>query len=190
MFSKHVAIPLPPGAGGAAAGHAPCLAGLPGGRRCYRCAAGGYSDFEGTSWGARRQPQSAWPSREAIHTICLTTVRACPAAAGPSTAAPQTADAPPDLAAASEEQLRRFLQQAGWPLEAVLALPDQEALAAAARSARCVCCPCTFVACLPAHTPRRSPACAPTCLPSRPPACPPAYLPSRASGRPRSGSSR
>lgn len=47
----------------------------------------------------------------------------------------QTAE-PPDPAAATPEQLMRFLQQAGWPAEAVLALPDQEALVAAARSAR------------------------------------------------------
>ncbi|KAL4458869.1 hypothetical protein ABPG75_013734 [Micractinium tetrahymenae] len=48
----------------------------------------------------------------------------------------QTSEAPPDLAAASEEQLRRFLQQAGWAAEAALALPDREALVGAARSAR------------------------------------------------------
>lgn len=51
----------------------------------------------------------------------------------------QTAEALADLAAASGDQLRRFLQQAGWPAEAAAALPDQDALVAAVRSARWAC---------------------------------------------------
>lgn len=50
----------------------------------------------------------------------------------------QTAEPPSDLAAASGDQLRRFLQQAGWPAEAAAALPDHEALGVAVRSARWV----------------------------------------------------
>ncbi|PSC76948.1 50S ribosomal L9 [Micractinium conductrix] len=48
----------------------------------------------------------------------------------------QTAEVPSDLGAASEEQLRRFLQQAGWAAEAAAALPDHESLVAAAHAAR------------------------------------------------------
>jgi len=42
------------------------------------------------------------------------------------------------MAAASDDQLRRFLQQAGWAPEAALTLQDREALAASARAARWV----------------------------------------------------
>lgn len=49
----------------------------------------------------------------------------------------QTSEAPPDPGAASVEQLRRFLQQAGWAPEAAAALPDRGSLVGAARAARC-----------------------------------------------------
>lgn len=48
----------------------------------------------------------------------------------------QTAEAPPDMAAAGEEQLQRFLLQAGWTPEAVWGLAGHEALVEAARASR------------------------------------------------------
>ncbi|EFN53351.1 hypothetical protein CHLNCDRAFT_137085 [Chlorella variabilis] len=48
----------------------------------------------------------------------------------------QTSEAPADMAAATDEQLQRFLHQAGWAQEAVWSLADREALVLAARVSR------------------------------------------------------